>query len=1448
MARIPLALVILSAALAWPAPRAQAGDPAAPRLKVLFLGDKGHHDPADRAAQIKPVLASRGLDVDYTERMEDLNPETLGRYDALLVYANTTRIAPDQEKALLNYVEGGGGFAPIHCASYCFLNSPRYIALVGAQFLRHGTGVFEVKAVEPAHPIMKGLALFRTWDETYVHHKHNEKDRTVLETRAEGAGAEPWTWVRTQGKGRVFYTAYGHDARTWQEPGFHDLLERGIRWAANKGPVLDSRPRVAAGAPAFSYESAPADIPNYLPGRQWGTQGDAIKRMQKPLSPADSRKHLVVPGGFEPQLFAAEPEIKKPICMTWDHRGRLYIAESVDYPNMKGRSGAPGRDRITILEDTDGDGRADSFKVFALGLNIPTSLVYANGGLIVLQAPDTLFLKDEDGDDKADTRKVLFTGWGTGDTHAGPSNLRYGFDNWIWGIVGYSAFRGTVGGERHQFGQGLFRFKPDGSKLEFLRSTTNNSWGVGFSEDGLVFGSTANGCPSVYLPVPNRFYEMVRGLAPRALQSITATNQFYPITDQVRQVDFHGGFTAAAGHALYTARAYPREYWNQTAFVTEPTGHLAATFTLERKGADVAAYYGWNLLASDDEWTAPIAAEVGPDGQVWVIDWYNYIVQHNPTPHGFKTGRGSAYETPLRDQTHGRIYRVVYKGSPKSSAPRLDPARPDSLASALASDNQFWRMHAQRLLVERGHGDVLPALADLVKNRAVDAIGLNVGAIHALCALAGLAGAPGGEPALRAAALGALGHPSAGVRAMALRVLPRDEKAAERIARANLLDDPDAQVRLAACLALAESAPSATAAAALAQALVHGFARGDRVLADAATAAAARNDFEFLKIVAHPSNGRLDGETRLVLARVAEHWARGAPVDRAPALLAALSQGDPAIASVIVTGLAKGWPKDHPVALDRGGEDALVKLSTGLDPEARGRLVRLVGLWGNQSLDRIGAEMARTLLTLVQDAAQSDAKRIDAGRQLVELRAWDDALAQSILEQVGPRTSPALSVGLVEAVGAGKAPGAGKALAALISTLAPAARAAAIKALLTRAEWTGSLMTALEQNQVRLAELDLDQKQALAAHPDRAIARRARRIMAQGGGLPDPDRARVIEALAAQVSTGGDPARGKVVFKEQCAKCHRHGTEGGQVGPDLTGSAALPRNELLIHILDPSRSVEGNFVQYSVATTDGRVLAGLLAAETRTAIELLDAEGKRQTILRDDIDQMTASKKSLMPEGFEKQIPAADLNHLLAFLTQRGKYLPLDIRKAATIVSTRGMFNDADSEAERMVLADWSTKTVAGVPFVLVDPQGDRVPNVILLHAPQGEFPPRMPKSVELPCHAQARAVHLLSGVSGWGFPYGRKGTVSLIVRFHYTDGSVEDHPLENGVQFADYIRVVDVPGSTLAFTLKGRQQVRYLRIEPKKRDSIDRIEFVKGPDRSAPVVMAVTVELAGGE
>ncbi|MEX0713372.1 MAG: PVC-type heme-binding CxxCH protein [Pirellulales bacterium] len=1437
-------------------------------IRVLFLGDQGHHRPAERFAQLQPVLAARGIELTYTETLDDLAAGSLARFDGLIVYANIERISREQERALLDFVAGGKGFIPIHCASYCFLNSDRYIELVGAQFQRHGTGVFRTTVAEPQHPLMRGFEGFESWDETYVHQRHNEKDRVVLEFRPDEGGREPWTWVRTHGKGRVFYTAWGHDERTWGHGGFQNLLERGIRWAvgADPGevPAFAERPRMTEPRTDVApFEYVEAEIPFYPAGERWGTVGEPIHQMQLPLVAEESLKHFVTPVDFEVRLFASEPDIGKPIDMNWDAAGRLWIAETADYPNDLQPEGQ-GNDRIRICEDTDGDGRADRFTVFCDKLSIPTSLAFAQGGVIVHQAPHTLFFKDTDGDDVADERHVLFTGWSTADTHAGPSNMQYGLDNWIWGMVGYAGFEGHVGGERHSFQTGFYRFRPDGSKMEFVRNTDNNSWGVGISEEGLVFGSTANGNPSVHVPIANRYYESVRGWSSSVLPPIADSARFYPITDNVRQVDHHGNFTAAAGHALYTARAYPREYWNRAAFVNGPTGHLTATFLIEAAGSGFRSKNAWNLVASDDQWSAPIMAEVGPDGHVWIIDWYNYIVQHNPTPAGHKTGKGNAYESELRDKKHGRVYRVVYTKAPADEPISLAGAAPERLVSALGHGNMFWRRHAQRLLVERGGLDVLPGLARIAAERSVDEIGLNAAAIHALWTMHGLGALDGANDQATAAAVAALEHRSAGVRRAAVSVLPRTAESIDVVLSSRLLDDQNPQVRMAALLALAEMPFSRPAAEAVAGLLHSRSAATDRWMLDAATSAAAAHDLAFLKAMAagpalaaaaepqarpgdEPRGGprnRMRRPTPLgVVTTVAEHYARGGPADTVGSLVSDLTGAPSSMTEAIVEGLALGWPADRPAPLEQADEESLAALFKRLSPAAQGRLVTLAARWGSSILETQAAEIRQSFLAMAADDEQPEQARMEAAAQLIELARADADAVNELLGLVTPRTSPELAAGLLEAVGRSQAAEAGEALVESLARLTPAGRPAALRILLSRTDWTESLVGAAEQGTLELAELSLDQRQGLIAHPQASIAARAKELLSKGGGLPSPDREKVLDELMPLTQQRGDPLAGKQVFVKQCAKCHVHGGEGTQVGPDLTGMAVHPKAELLTQIIDPSRSVEGNYRVYTVVTADGRVFAGLLASETKTSVELFDAEGKKQVLVRDEIEELAASSKSLMPEGFEKQVTPDELVDLLEFLAQRGKYLPIPLTRSATIASTQGMFYSEQAIAERLVFDDWSAKTFQGIPFQLIDPQGGRVPNVVLLYGPHGKFPPTMPRAVSLPCNAPAKAVHLLSGVSGWGHPLGEKGSVSLIVRLHYDDGRTEDHPLKNGEHFADYIRRVDVPGSAFAFPLRG-QQIRYLAVHPERPGVIREIELVKGPDDTAPVVMAVTVEV----
>lgn len=601
--------------------------------------------------------------------------------------------------------------------------------------------------------------------------------------------------------------------------------------AVLRGAVLESISRKAKGEWAASLASRPVlqrlagEVPNYE------RRAEPVK-YQAPLPPTDSMRYTQVPADFSLQLFAAEPDIVKPISMAWDERGRAWVVEARDYPHGIAPEGEPGRDSIKICEDTDGDGRADKFTVFADGLNLATSLVFVNGGVMVSVARQMVFLKDTDGDDKADLRKSILPGWGIGDTHAQQSNLARGFDNWLYGTVGYSSFRGSVGGKDLQFGQGVFRFKADGSMMEFLHQFNNNTWGFGLNAHGDVFGSTANGNPSFYGYLPAHILNPTQAGSGRrggggggggfrpgyrlgetpgdaatpsanvrrlpSAKSLAPGMRMHPNTPNVRMVDNFGGYTAAAGHAFMVSDALPPRLQGK-ALVTEPTAKLIGIMDIQPDGGGYKASDGGNLLASSDEWMSPIFADIGPDGAVWVIDFYSFIIQHNPTPNvqsaGIQatTGRGGAYQTEnnLRDQNHGRIYRVVWKDGPRSEVRSLDKAKASEVVAALDSGNQFWSLTAQRLIVDHKLTEAVPALKKRVRTGGK-------GAIHALWSLEGMGAL---DKFTHQAAL--LSKDSA-LRRNGIRALPASESGSQLFFSSAVIQDSDLITRQAAFVKLLE--------------------------------------------------------------------------------------------------------------------------------------------------------------------------------------------------------------------------------------------------------------------------------------------------------------------------------------------------------------------------------------------------------------------------------------------------------------------------------------------------------------------------------------------------------------------------------------------------------------------------------------------------------------------
>ncbi|MCW3115703.1 MAG: dehydrogenase, partial [Segetibacter sp.] len=656
--------------------------------------------------------------------------------------------------------------------------------------------------------------------------------------RVEGDHREPYTWVRPYGDGRVFYTAYGHDEMTFNNPGFLNLVKNGILWAVgDKARANLTAYQIAK--PTYTE----AVIPNY-------ENRNPAPKFQAPLSPAESMSLMQVPPGFELQLFASEPDVINPIFMNWDEKGRLWVIETVDYPNEV-KDGDIGDDRIKVLEDTNGDGKADKTTLFADKLNIPTSFAFVNGGILVSTAPSFLFLKDTDGDGKADVRQPMLSGWGKDDTHAQASNLRYGLDNKIWGVVGYSGFNGKVGDSTMKFSSGLYRFTPDGKKLEYLSTTSNNTWGLGFSEDFDVFISTANNTHTGFYGIDKKYLTMGK-IDESGVEKLDAHYEMHVATKNLRQVDVHGGFTAAAGHSLYTARNFPKEYWNRIAFVNEPTGRVIHRAVMKQDGAGFKEDGdGWNILTSSDEWAGPIQAEVGPDGALWVVDWYDFIIQHNPTPsperggYQAKNGKGNAYINPLRDHERGRIYRIVNKSNNQLNTLSLNKTDTKGLLNALSNNNMFWRTTAQRLLVENGDKTILPALYKLVRNEKADEVGINPSAIHALWTMHGLKALDGTNKEALDVAVKALSHPVAGVRRAAIQVLPRSAATLMAMQKAKVLDDADGRVKLAAVLALADMKPSADIGEALVTVALKPENEKNNWLKWAITAAAVNNQTYF---------------------------------------------------------------------------------------------------------------------------------------------------------------------------------------------------------------------------------------------------------------------------------------------------------------------------------------------------------------------------------------------------------------------------------------------------------------------------------------------------------------------------------------------------------------------------------------------------------------------------
>ncbi len=1494
-------LVLFTLTLAFVAGIASAAEP----LRIYIRsGVKTHgpnaHDHPHFLATWKPLLTERGMKVDGAIGWP--SAAQFAQTDVVIVDADEAGDATAEEKANVEaFTKRGGGLVVIHAASVAMKESAWWKATIGGSWVKGTTkwreGPMDLYFVEnqrlgEAHPITKGASNFQLDDEIY-YDMDISPDVRVLATSytpnvpagkkaVQGAPVtifdiQPQMWAYEHDGYRAFVSIPGHYNATFERPNYRAILLRGIAWAGKRANVDEfCKPDEIA---ALTYPEG------------------------GPQRPADTLKALEVHPDFNMKLVAAEPLITKPMNFDWDPAGRMWVAETPEYPNGRrgmrpdyrgkewkdhggidatpGKQDRKGLDKISILTDTDGDGVADKKEVFYEGLELVTGLVFYKDGVIVTQAPDILWLRDTDGDGKADKVEKLYTGLGTGDTHAVINNPRWGWDGWIYCTHGYSGSRDVTSGDgaKHfgTIGSGVVRFKPDGSAFEQYSSKGGNTWGLEITGDNRVMWTQpTSGQLLMQTVLPE--YALARGKVSKDVTSykvVEPSLKTFPAMSweqqAYRQIDWVGLFTAAAGCVIYDGGSWPAEY-NGDYFCTEPTINIVHHARLTPEGSSYTFHKlpgreETEFIRSKDMWWRPIEVRVGPDGAMYVGDFYNQAVIHNDT-RGPDHNEVNAAVRPDRDHYFGRIWRVDQKDAKKLVVPDLSKAGVAELVKALEHPNRVVRMTASRLLLDRANPlpkrEKLWLAGEQEKHAAL--METNFG-YQSLLKLA-LDPAKPAEP--RVAALWILGQRDADelmlqwtpaladkdpvVRRNAALLaelphytFPQSEKGTRNFvtsapAFGALLTDSDPQVRVAALRALGTSGFEDAAA----QAIIAAWPKlDDDFQRSAAIGAAAQNPAASIAAALDAADS---APLAPLVSQLAQSIGEKNNADAAAKLVISLStkpaSADALKRSVLDT-LGKSL-KDAP-AMTSELSGALGKLLAG---GASGSALPLAAKWDKAgALKAQVAQLTTVLLAKLNDAESAEAARFSAAESLLGLRSANPDALPAVIKVATGKASPALQRQLIVALGETGDAGVGTALAGSFGKLPAEAQGSAFEVLLQRADWALALLDAAKAKQADLTILGPANLARLRTHPDKAVSQRANALLDE---LMGPALAAKNEALAKLtpiVEQPGDAVKGKAIFTATCAICHKLGELGTDIGPALTGMGAHGPAELLTAIIDPNREVDPSFVAWNIETKDGKFHAGVIARENPANIVLKSLAGQEE-IKVSEIKSRVNTGRSLMPEGFEG-LGGETLRDILTFIcgADAQHFRVLDLAKAFTADTRHGIYMAPTDVPENFHFAKTGLLNLGGIPFNLVaaekSPTGN---NAIQLKGGQsGSFAKtKMPKSVEINVGGfKANRLHFLGNVGGWASPYGEENEVVMKAVVQFAGGASETLEFRNGVEFADYIGRVEVPGSRFAEGVTKNGQVRWSSKQLKTTAPIEKITLESADSGVAPTTFAITAELA---
>jgi putative membrane-bound dehydrogenase-like protein len=938
-----------------------------------------------------------------------------------------------------------------------------------------------------------------------------------------------------------------------------------------------------------------------------------------PLSVDESLAKMSLPDDLQLDVFACEPDVVNPVAMTFDHRGRVWLLESLEYPRLEP---GPGRDRVKILEDRDGDGRADSVHIFAVGLNIPSGIALGYGGAFVANAPDLLFLQDSDGDGVADKREVLLTGFGREDVHELPSALLWGPDGWLYGLNG--VFNPSVvhhQGRTHRFTCALWRFHPKTRAFEVFAEGTSNPWGLDYDGEGSFFVSACV-IDHLWHLAETGYYHRQAGAYPPHTWKIES------IVRHAHQKAAYCGLCWFDSPSLGEAR---RGRW----FMGNIHGGCINSDSIERSGAGYAASPNPDLLAANDAWFMPVSQKVGPDGNLWILDWYDRY-------HCYQDARRDPEGI---DRTRGRIYRLRSKSA--APAPQIDfsALSSDQLRERLDHPNVAVRRVARQLLVERGAER--PALEGMALNRELpprprmEALWTRVSQGDLSDDfLTTLIHDP--DPAFRAWGVRAAGD----VRAPGPAVVD--------LVR-GLVRDPDPRVRLQVAVALRKLLPDSDAAPLLLSILAESHDDPSGLLPRIAwrNLEAGIPDSLPLLVAAlrNPAHGPLhrfpaafDRFLNRCLDLPASHEPLAGEVFAA-VLTSATDDARRAAAATLFNAARAGSARSE---LVRAVADRCrSQLSAASAPNPADRVVAL-GL-GLLAQNPEAFEAATELLKSAGTPVEARVRLFDAWASFSHPAEPDVAavLSDLLSKAVGADRQSVL-------LAAAKLPHAAVAYAVLdaFDSLAPDERAPALNLLASRPAWTLTLLDAVDAKRIPREAFNANQIRALAERKEGEIRARVESVWGAVRIDGDPKKRQIVAARMRRALDhgAGDPEAGRAVYARVCSQCHRLGPLGYEVGPDIARNGTANLDAFASNVFDPNLVVGRDYQARIVLKADGQVVTGVPVEESPERIVLKIAGGQNVSIPRDDVDEMRRSNDSLMPEGLESQMTEQDFRDLVAFL------------------------------------------------------------------------------------------------------------------------------------------------------------------------------------------------------